>query len=163
MAPAAWLCIVCPTLWGLVSGDVNVGCSPGRRPVCCQHLPEPLYDIGPTAPAATALQVPIAYQAQLPGAAWVPHAEAMVHGNDFVAVGSGAGFKRTSEAVENKYCLKVQTLGSREGCDQEISVLNEIIRYTPFEFDLEADPRHAERVVRDLGLEEAKASRVPGA
>ena len=86
----------------------------------------------------------------------------MVHGDDFVAVGSGAGLKKTREALENKYCLKVQTLGSRAGCDQEIRVLNKIIRYTPSGIELEADPRHAERVIRDLGLEEAKASRVPG-
>ena len=87
----------------------------------------------------------------------------MVHGDDFVAVGSGAGLKKTREALENKYCLKAQTLGSRAGCDQEIRVLNKIIRYTPSGIELEADPRHAERVIRDLGLEEAKASRVPGA
>ena len=87
----------------------------------------------------------------------------MVHGDDFVAVGKSAGLKKTREALENKYRLKVQILGGSKGCTQEIRVLNKVIRYTASGIEMEADPRHAEIVIRDLGLERGKASRVPGA
>ena len=41
-------------------------------------------------------------------------------------------------------------------------MLNKIIRYTPGGMEVEADPRHAEIVIRDLGLKEAKACIAPG-
>ena len=41
-------------------------------------------------------------------------------------------------------------------------ILNKVVRWTPEGVELEADPRHAELVVRELGLENARASRVPG-
>ena len=42
-------------------------------------------------------------------------------------------------------------------------MLNKVLRYTKSGLELEADPRHAEIVVKDLGLTGAKISRVPGA
>ena len=46
---------------------------------------------------------------------------------------------------------------------QEVKILNKIIRWTDRGVELEADPRHAEIVVRELGLEGATPSKVPGA
>ena len=40
--------------------------------------------------------------------------------------------------------------------------MNQIIRWTDRGIELEADPRHAEIVVRELGLEGATPSKVPG-
>ena len=40
--------------------------------------------------------------------------------------------------------------------------LNKVVRTTSEGIELEADPRHAELVVKDLGLESAKVSMVPG-
>ena len=42
-------------------------------------------------------------------------------------------------------------------------ILNKMIRWTNGGIELEADPRHAEIVVRELGLEAATPSKVPGA
>ena len=86
----------------------------------------------------------------------------MVHGDDFIAVGSKAGFKSIREALEGKYKLKVQMLGGRKECVKEIRVLNKIVRHTAAGIELEADPRHAEIVIRDLGLTDGKPSKVPG-
>ena len=86
----------------------------------------------------------------------------MVHGDDFVAVGSDEGLADARASIEGKYKLKVETLGSGKGCTQEVRILNKIVRYTPTGIELEADPRHAELVVRELGLENAKSSRTPG-
>ena len=86
----------------------------------------------------------------------------MVHGDDFVAVGDTKGLAGIRKALEGKYKLKVQTLGARKECTREIRVLNKVVRYTDTGIELEADPRHAEIVVRDLGLSESKISKVPG-
>ena len=40
-------------------------------------------------------------------------------------------------------------------------ILNKVVRMTDAGVELEADPRHAELVVKELGLEGAKASQVP--
>ncbi len=86
----------------------------------------------------------------------------MVHGDDFVAVGRRKELTDTQATLENKYKIKVEVLGEGPGCQDEVRILNKIVRWTPEGIDLEADPRHAEIVVRDLGLESAKPSRVPG-
>ena len=86
----------------------------------------------------------------------------MVHGDDFVAVGDKKGISGIRGALENKYKLKVQTLGEGKECSKEIRVLNKVVRYTATGMELEADPRHAEIVIRDLGLSESKMSKVPG-
>ncbi len=86
----------------------------------------------------------------------------MVHGDDFVAVGEERNLAATRATLENKYKIKVETLGEGEGCKSEVKILNKIVRYTNEGVEVEADPRHAEIVVRELGLSTAKASRVPG-
>ena len=87
----------------------------------------------------------------------------MVHGDDFVAVGSAESLVDTRATLETKYRLKVQSLGEGTECQQEIRILNKILRFTEDGIEMEADPRPAEIVVRKLGLEGAKASQVPGA
>ena len=58
--------------------------------------------------------------------------------------------------------MKVQNLGEVKDCIDEVRILNQIFRCTESGIELEADPRHAELMVKELGLESAKASRVPG-
>ena len=43
-----------------------------------------------------------------------------------------------------------------------MKILNKIVRWTPSGLELEADPRHAELVIGELGLEPATVSKVPG-
>ena len=42
-------------------------------------------------------------------------------------------------------------------------MFNNLVRMTDAGIELVADPRHAEFVIRDLGLEKCRSSRVPGA
>ena len=87
----------------------------------------------------------------------------MVHGDDFVAVGPETEVKEVENALAHKYKIKVETLGLGEGDKKEIRVLNRVIRMSKNDgVSLEADPRHAERVIREMGVEEAKASPIPG-
>ena len=88
----------------------------------------------------------------------------LVHGDDFVAIGTDSGLTDVKDTLQNKYKLKVEVLGDGKGCTQEVRILNKIVRHTKKGIELEADPRHAEIVIRDLGIEgESRASRTPGA
>jgi hypothetical protein len=64
--------------------------------------------------------------------------------------------------LEDKYKLKVETLSGEKGDLQEVRILNKVVRWTDAGLELEADPRHAELVVRELGLEKATVSKVSG-
>jgi hypothetical protein len=86
----------------------------------------------------------------------------MVHGDDFVAVGPRKHLVETRSTLESKYKLKVETLGNEKGDSSELRILNKVVRATPVGIELEADPRHAELVVKELNLENAKPSSVPG-
>ena len=78
----------------------------------------------------------------------------MVHGDDFVAVGPRKNLGETKKALEDKYKLKTQELGSGEGQDPELRILNKIVRMTADGVELEADPRHVEMVIKELGLQD---------
>ena len=54
-------------------------------------------------------------------------------------------------------------LGPAANHDKELRILNKVVRLTTEGIELEADPRHAELTIRDLKLENARASTVPGA
>ena len=52
-------------------------------------------------------------------------------------------------------------LSGAGGDVQEIKILKQIVRWTPTGMELEADPRHADIVIRELGLEQAKPVTTP--
>ena len=54
-------------------------------------------------------------------------------------------------------------LGLKEGQSKEVRILNKVVRMTKDGLELEADPRHVELAIRELKLENAKVSVVPGA
>ena len=85
----------------------------------------------------------------------------MVHGDDFVAVGRKENLKKLRGTVESRYKLKAQTLGNGDGNAKGLRLLNKVIRLTEDSLELEAHPRHAEIVVKELGLERATSSGVP--
>ena len=87
----------------------------------------------------------------------------MVHGDDFIAVGSEKNLKTTRAILEDKYKIKVEVLGDKKDQTMELRILNKVVRLTHEGVELEADPRHVELTVRDLGLADARVSTVPGA
>ena len=76
----------------------------------------------------------------------------MVHGDDFLGVGPEEHLKDLRKTLEDKYKLKVEMLGHSEGEKAEIKILNKIVRETKDGIELEADPRHVEIAVRELGI-----------
>ena len=65
--------------------------------------------------------------------------------------------------MKSKYELTVGgRLGTGPNDDKDISVLNRIIRWTPQGIQYEADPRHVEKLLREIDLEGASGAVAPG-
>ena len=101
----------------------------------------------------------------------------MVHGDDFVSVGSARAATEFRSQLEGRFEIKTQVLGPpgvsdrdtemltkglKEGVMQEGRVLNIIIRWTEDGWEIEPDQRHVDIIVRDLNLAEAKPVSTPG-
>ena len=64
--------------------------------------------------------------------------------------------------LEQRFEIKSKVIGSGAGESREERVLNRIIRCTPQGWENEADQRHAELIVKGMGMEEAKGVKGPG-
>ena len=79
-----------------------------------------------------------------------------VHGDDFTTSGSKKNLDWLRQELEKAYELdELARLGPGKEDSKEAKILNRIIRWTAKGLEYEADPRQAEKVVVDLGLEGA--------
>ena len=87
----------------------------------------------------------------------------MIHGDDFIAVGERAEIAAFRKLVANRFTVKDKVIGLRSdlGETQETRILNRIIRVTTEGWEYEADQRHADLIVSELGLTTAKATQTP--
>ena len=92
------------------------------------------------------------------------HISVLIHGDDFVATGSREDIKQFRQAIAGRFTVKDKIVGSRSdlGELQETRVLNRIIRWTSRGWEYEADQRHAELIVKEMGMEDAKSVKTPG-
>ena len=58
--------------------------------------------------------------------------------------------------------MKTKKVGLGVGLDRETRILNRIIKVTESGWEYEPDQRHAEMIVKELGLETAKSVNTPG-
>ena len=58
---------------------------------------------------------------------------------------------RHLKTLRNKYDIKAETLGCDTGDKKKVIILNKVVRIPDSGLELEADPRHAERFIRELG------------
>ena len=87
----------------------------------------------------------------------------MVHSDDFVSTGTGASLKWLESVLTKEFKIKTSIIGPDDKDEKEIKILNRIIRYTKSGIELEADLRHAELIVSQLGLTESKELTCPAA
>ena len=86
----------------------------------------------------------------------------IVHGDDFVLSGTAGALDEVKARMHERFLLKeLGRLGGGEGELKELRVLNRIIQWTPAGLRYEADPRHAEIVVRGVAGAE-RALSAPG-
>ncbi len=86
----------------------------------------------------------------------------IVHGDDFVLSGRAGDLDVVKARMHERFLLKeLGRLGGGQGELKELRVLNRVIRWTPAGLKYEADPRHAEIIVRGVAGAE-RALSAPG-
>ena len=86
----------------------------------------------------------------------------IVHGDDFVFVGSEESLKWIEEQMGKSFLVKVVgKLGGDESDLKELCILNRVLRWTKNGITYEADPRHAELLIKSLAVGKRQV-RTPG-
>ena len=86
----------------------------------------------------------------------------VVHGDDFVSEGEVGALSWLDESLKKVFQMKTQVLGPDKGQCDECTILNRVIRWTQKGITWEPDARHAEHIVRDLGLTGSAGVVTPG-
>ena len=87
----------------------------------------------------------------------------VVHGDDFTTSGTRKELDLLEKQIAAQFEIKIRgRLGQREGCDREIKILNRIVRWTASGITYEADPQHAQLLLRELKLDKAAGRTSPG-
>jgi hypothetical protein len=84
-----------------------------------------------------------------------------VHGDDFVSTADGKDLLWLKGVLSNKFEIKTTIIGHDDQDEKRVKILNRIITVVENGFDYEPDIRHAELVVKELGLENSKAVTTP--
>ena len=84
-----------------------------------------------------------------------------VHGDDFAIVGPAAQIGWLSRKMQERYDIKLDVLGPDEGQQREVKILNRILRWTDGGLEYEADQRHAELLIKEMGLQGSKSAVTP--
>ena len=87
----------------------------------------------------------------------------VVHGDDFTALGTDPELDWYEKELAKHFELKIRgRLG--EGCpgENELRILNRIVRITPTGLTYEADPRHVDLLAESMSMTSANAVGTPG-
>ena len=83
----------------------------------------------------------------------------VVHGDDFTCTGPKAALDVYEAQLAKYFEMKVKgRMGEQPGCVQELRVLNRVVRLCPEGLRYEADPRHAEILIRSLDVSGNRAT-----
>ena len=95
---------------------------------------------------------------------WHPDRDIMtlVHGDDYVSSGRQTDLDWMEIQLQAAYEIQNQKLWLDAGCVSEGEVLNRIVRCNEDGWSLEADPRHAELIIEQLGVSEMGSAATPG-
>ena len=86
-----------------------------------------------------------------------------VHGDDYVSTAMPKQLEWLKIQLEGSYQIKTQWLGPGDGYSQEVKILNRVVGWDNAKgLTFEADPRHAEIIINQLKLSEAKMVFIPG-
>jgi len=87
----------------------------------------------------------------------------VVHGDDFTTSGTDRDLNWFEAMLSKEFEVKVRgRLGSGPKDLQEIRILNRIARRTSDGYEWESDPRHAELIVKQMGVQESNSVVTPG-
>lgn len=86
----------------------------------------------------------------------------LVNGDDYVTAGKQQDIDWLEVQLEVAYEIQMQKIALAKNCYLEGNFLNRIIRCGKDDWRLEADPRHAELIVEQLGVGNLRAAATPG-
>ena len=87
----------------------------------------------------------------------------VVHGDDFTVTGTPRGLEYVKKVLSERYPVKVRSvMGPGPDDDKEATILNRIIRWENREISFEADPKHVEKMLKDMQLSDCKPNSTPG-
>jgi hypothetical protein len=94
---------------------------------------------------------------------WHPEKDivVMVHGDDFISTADGDDLEWLKMVFETKFEISTEVIGHEHGDLKELKVLNRFISATEDGFVYESDVRHADILIKELGLENAKKVNTP--
>lgn len=81
----------------------------------------------------------------------------MVHGDDFTFAGTDYALEQGAQMMKSEYDVKLRgKLGPDKNDYKSITILNRCVEWTKNGLMHEADPRHVEMLLKELGLSERK-------
>ena len=87
----------------------------------------------------------------------------MIHGDDFTVLGDRLQLDWFRAQIAMRYEVKMRGRLGPSGDDKKsIRILNRVVQWTPEGIRYEADQRHAEIIVQQLGMEKANPVSTPG-
>ena len=86
----------------------------------------------------------------------------LVHGDDYASVGDAEQLQWLKKELEKRFDIKTTIVGHDDGDEGEGKILNRVVRATAGGWEYEADLRHAELLVEQMGLGDAKEISTPG-
>ena len=86
----------------------------------------------------------------------------LVHGDDFVSGGDRKALSWLDSRLRQRFEIKTHIIGTGEGELGEHRILGRVVRATSSGWEYEADPRHAEVLIKALRLESANGVKSPG-
>ena len=84
-----------------------------------------------------------------------------VHGDDFLASGREKELMWLKEVMSEKLEVKVKLMGPNKEHEKEMLLLNRAIRWGDQGLSWEADPRHSETIIKELGLDDSNGAAAP--
>lgn len=83
----------------------------------------------------------------------------LVQGDDYASVGDKQQLQWLKGELEKRFEIKTDIIGHNDAeCKAEGKILNRLIKAEDWGWSLEADPRHAELLVEELGIERGLAT-----
>ena len=86
----------------------------------------------------------------------------LIHGDDFMMVCGRDVIGFVKGELAKRFTAKIEVCGHEEGESKEVTILNRVIRAVDDGWEYEADQRHAEMMIGELGLKEASGVGAPG-
>ena len=88
----------------------------------------------------------------------------LVDGDDFVCVGQPEDLKWLKAKLSLRFEIKTSMVGmnAQDGEIREARILNRVIRLTPQGWEYEADQRHADLIIQEMGAADKSTLSRPG-